>query len=253
MNGFNSWSLPWLLLGGLLVMKMQLFAGASSHSSHTFQGVVTREVGYAYLQFLPKEYKESQRQWPLMLFLHGAGERGNDLEKVKVHGPPKIVADNPDFPFVLISPQCPSGEVWDADALLALLDAVKHRLRIDEKRVYVTGLSMGGFGTWGLIGKAPEQFAAAVPICGGGSTRDFLPPLVRPRYREALQSLPIWAFHGGKDTVVLPEESQRLVAMMDQRVKGNAKLTIYPDAGHDSWTKTYNNAELYTWLLSHAR
>lgn len=227
-----------------------LWAQNPAQSPHRFEGVVARKVAYDYLQFLPAGYEEgSSHQWPLMLFLHGAGERGNDLEKVKQHGPPRRVDADPDFPFVLISPQCPEGQVWDADALLGLLDEVVDRLNIDTKRVYVTGLSMGGFGTWNLIAKDPGRFAAAAPICGGGSTRDFL----LPHSRAALESLPIWVFHGEKDTVVLPEESKRLVAFFQSRLQGRIKLTLYPEAGHDSWTATYANPELYQWMLEQRR
>jgi predicted peptidase len=219
-------------------------------STHSFEGVVSKKVAYRYLQFLPENYDQNQsKEWPLILFLHGAGERGDDLKKVKVHGPPKIVESRPEFPFVVISPQCPTGVVWDADALLAMLDEVTHRLRIDEKRIYVTGLSMGGFGTWNLIGKAPGRFAAAAPICGGGNTRDF----ILPESKEALQTLPVWVFHGGKDGVVIPEESKRLVEFFQKRFKSDIQLTIYPEAGHDSWTETYNNPKLYEWFLSHSR
>lgn len=227
-----------------------LWAQTPAQSPHRFEGVVARKVAYDYLQFLPAGYEEgSTHQWPLMLFLHGAGERGNDLEKVKQHGPPRRVDSDPDFPFVLISPQCPEGQVWDADALLGLLDEVVDRLNIDTKRVYVTGLSMGGFGTWNLIAKDPGRFAAAAPICGGASTRDFL----LPHSRAALESLPIWVFHGEKDTVVLPEESKRLVAFFQSRLQGRIKLTLYPEAGHDSWTATYANPELYQWMLEQRR
>ena len=152
----------------------------------------------------------------------GQASAGNDLEKVKVHGPPKLVESDPDFPFVLISPQCAEGKVWEADALLGLLDDVTHRLRIDSDRICVTGLSMGGFGTWSLIAKDPGRFAAAVPICGGGSTRDFILPVSS----QALATLPIWVFHGEKDTVVLPEESKRLVSFFQSRLKGNIRLTL---------------------------
>ena len=250
MKSVLKWLVCLISLIGVTHSSGSLKAETAAQSAHSFEGVVSKKVGYRYLQFLPASYDEDQeKEWPLILFLHGAGERGDDLNKVKVHGPPMIVESKPDFPFVVISPQCPTGTVWDADALLALLDDVTHRLRIDEKRIYVTGLSMGGFGTWNLIGKAPERFAAAVPICGGGNTRDFL----LPKSREALQSLPIWVFHGGKDTVVLPEESERLVAMIRDRVEGNIQLTIYPDAGHNSWSETYSNPKLYEWFLSHSR
>ena len=223
---------------------------SSVQSTHSFEGVVSKKVAYKYLQFLPEGYdSDTSKEWPLILFLHGAGERGSDLQKVKVHGPPKMVESRPDFPFVVVSPQCPENVVWDPDGLLAMLDEVTHRLRIDEKRVYLTGLSMGGFGTWNLVGKAPGRFAAAAPICGGGNTRDFL----LPKSREALQTLPIWVFHGGQDDVVELEESQRLVNFFQNRLKSDVQLTIYPDAGHDSWTETYNNPKLYEWFLSHSR
>ena len=233
------------------VLNLHVWAeDSNAQSSHSFEGVVTKKVGYRYLQFLPDSYDaDTSKVWPLILFLHGAGERGDDLQKVKVHGPPKMVESRPDFPFIVISPQCPIGVVWDADALLAMLDEVTHRLRVDEKRIYITGLSMGGYGTWNLIGKAPERFAAAAPVCGGGNTRDFL----LPKSKEALQTLPIWVFHGGKDEVVKPDESQRLVDLIQNRVKGDVQFTIYPEAGHDSWTVTYNNPKLYDWFLSHSR
>ena len=235
----------------LLNHNLLICAGESNaQSSHSFEGVVSKKVAYKYLQFLPEAYdSDSSKEWPLILFLHGAGERGNDLQKVKVHGPPKMVESRPDFPFVVVSPQCPEGVVWDSEALLAMLDEVTHRLRIDEKRVYLTGLSMGGFGTWNLVGKAPERFAAAAPVCGGGNTRDFL----LPKSREALQTLPIWVFHGRQDDVVELEESQRLVNFFQNRLKTDIQMTIYPEAGHDSWTETYNNPKLYEWFLSHSR
>ena len=242
------------LFKGLLCASLFCSLGAlgekTSQTVHRYEGVVAKKVAYDYLQFLPSGYEKSgDREWPLLLFLHGAGERGNDLEKVKVHGPPKLVESDPDFPFVLISPQCAEGKVWEADALLGLLDDVTHRLRIDSDRICVTGLSMGGFGTWSLIAKDPGRFAAAVPICGGGSTRDFILPVSS----QALATLPIWVFHGEKDTVVLPEESKRLVSFFQSRLKGSIRLTLYPEAGHDSWTKTYNNPELYQWLLKQSR
>jgi len=242
---WTAWGLLMASMPGVLAQADEVV-----QTSQTFEGVITKKVSYQYLQFLPKAYEaEQERAWPTILFLHGLGESGNDLEKVKIHGPPKIVASQPDFPFILISPQCPKGEVWDAEALLALLDDVTQRLRIDEKRLYVTGLSMGGYGTWDLIGTAPERFAAAAPICGGGSTLDFL----IPKSRKAIQTLPIWAFHGAKDAVVQLEESQRLVGLLQKWYKGEVMLTTYPEAGHDSWTETYDNPKLYEWFLSHSR
>lgn len=236
------------------MLKTVMLAQQSPQSSHRYEGVIGKKASYRYLQYLPESYdQDGAKNWPLLLFLHGVGERGNDLEKVKMHGPPKLVESDPDFPFVLISPQCEEGKVWEVDPLFGLLDEVTHRLKIDSDRIYVTGLSMGGFGAWSMIAKEPGRFAAAIPICGGGNTGDFMRELILPSTAEALAKLPIWVFHGEKDTVVLPEESKRLVSFFQSRLKGNIRLTLYPEAGHDSWTKTYNNPELYQWLLEQSR
>jgi len=205
-----------------------------------------------YLLFTPKGYDASgPKRWPLMLFLHGAGERGSDIWKVTAHGPPKNVAQNPDFPFIVVSPQCPDGEVWSSESLLALLDKVMKELKVDPERVYLTGLSMGGYGTWDLGLKHPEKFAAIVPICGGGELIWTL--LAEGEKKQALQSLGVWAFHGGKDPIVPLDESQRMIDLLKKTGVKDAKLTVYPEAGHDSWTETYRNPELYEWLLSHSR
>src|SRR5262245_53750329 len=137
----------------------------------SFKKKITSNVSADYLLFLPKGYEaKGRKRWPLMLFLHGAGERGTNLSKVTVHGPPKIVKNRPDFPFILVSPQCPEGEVWSNDTLLALLDEVIRKHKVDTNRIYLTGLSMGGYGTWSLGIRYPDGFAAIAPICGGGET-----------------------------------------------------------------------------------
>jgi predicted peptidase len=186
-----------------------------------------------------------------MLFLHGAGERGTNLAKVAVHGPPKLVRQREDFPFILVSPQCPSDQTWSDEALLALLDDVQKKYRVDETRVYLTGLSMGGFATWSLGLKYPERFAAIVPICGGGDILSVL--LARKGSEAALRKLPVWAFHGAKDNVVPVAESERMVNLLKRSGNSNVKLTVYPEAGHDSWTEAYNSQELYDWLLQQSR
>src|ERR1017187_1673939 len=124
-----------------------------------------------YLLFLPEGYDaKAAKRWPLMLFLHGAGERGTNVWKVATHGPPKNVAAHPDFPFIVLSPQCPEHQFWSKDVLLALLDEIMAKYAVDTNRVYLTGLSMGGYGTWDLGMAYPEKFAAIAPICGGGET-----------------------------------------------------------------------------------
>lgn len=199
------------------------------------------DVQMGYLLYLPKDYA-SQDAWPLLLFLHGAGERGDDLELVKKHGPPKQIAAGKDFPFIVVSPQCPRGRWWEPQELLALLDELGRKYKVDADRVYVTGLSMGGFGTWRLASVAPERFAAIAPICGGGEKS----------WARQIAQLPVWAFHGAKDTVVPLQRSQEMVDEI-QRLGGNVRLTVYPEAGHDSWTETYNNPDFYQWLLQQRR
>jgi len=211
----------------------------------SFRGQITKAVALEYLLFLPQDYgRDPEKKWPLMLFLHGAGERGDSLGLVKKHGPPKIVGQQPDFPFIVVSPQCPAGLWWPEklDDLSALLDEVEARYAVDSRRIYLTGLSMGGYGTWSLAQDQPERFAAIVPICGGGSRA----------LARRLKDLPVWVFHGAQDKTVPLEESEKMVAAL-KRAGGSPRLTIYPDAGHDSWTETYDNPELYEWLLSQIR
>ena len=199
-----------------------------------------------YLIQLPEAYAESDGAWPLLLFLHGMGERGNDLEQVKLHGPPKMVAEGKRFSFVLVSPQCPENGWWATDLQLrrldALLDEVVSRYRVDEDRTYVTGMSMGGFGTWALAIRHPHRFAAIAPVCGGGN----------PGVAARIKHLPVWAFHGAKDERVPLQKSQEMVDAL-RAVGGDVTFTVYPDAAHDSWTQTYSNPELYAWFLQHRR
>ena len=191
-----------------------------------------------FLLYLPPAYNGSEENWPLLLFLHGAGERGVDLEQVKVHGPPKMIAQGRDFPFVVISPQCPEDVWWSIDALHALLDEVVETHRIDKSRIYVTGLSMGGYGSWGLAYTYPETFAAVVPICGGGE----------PEKTPLMKEIPSWVFHGAKDEIVPLVRSQEMVDALEE-AGGNVRFTVYPEAGHvGAWENAYGDPELWEWL-----
>ena len=227
-------------------------APPSNQMPKQFQFTRTQHFEVNYLLFLPKGYDANAgKRWPTMLFLHGAGERGTDIWKVTTHGPPKIVADHPDFPFILISPQCPENQRWSREPLLALLNDVIANYAVDTNRLYLTGLSMGGYGTWDLGLSYPEKFAAIVPICGGGELITLL--LSSHDKAAALKSLGVWAFHGGKDPVVPLAESERMVAALKKVGARDVKLTVYPEAGHNSWTEAYDNPELYKWLLQHKR
>ena len=229
-----------LCLSPLLIANVAIAEDAKPRQKKaTLNAPVNVELDY--LLYLPKDY-DSQESWPLVLFLHGAGERGDNLDQVKKHGPPKLVERGEDLPFIVVSPQCPAGRWWEPIELIALLDEIEKEYKVDSNRVCLTGLSMGGFGTWRLASYAPERFAAIAPICGGGE---------RFSARQ-LTKMPIWAFHGGKDSVVPLDRSEAMVEAVKQ-YGGEAKLTVYPEAGHDSWTATYDNPELYKWLLEHKR
>ncbi len=221
----------------------------TGQTAQKFSVTQTRTLSADYLLFLPKGYDVSSgKRWPLIFFLHGSGERGSDVWKVTVHGPPKIDTTETNFPFIVVSPQCPAGKIWSDDLLLALLDNVEKKYAVDTHRVYLTGLSMGGYGTWSLGLSHPERFAAIAPMSGGGS-------LIMPygANQSALKNLPVWAFHGGKDPVVPVEESERMINLMKKIGDQDVKLTIYPEAQHDCWGLAYGDPELYAWFLQHSR
>lgn len=197
---------------------------------------------YRYVTNLPSNFKVDQAT-PLLLFLHGSGERGDDLEKVKVHGPPKLAALGKDFPAIVISPQCPSDERWDTNRLEALLKEVQSKYRIDKSRIYLTGLSMGGYGTMSWVYAHPEHFAAIAPICGGQLEKG---------KSEGIKDIPLWAFHGDQDNVVPIEQTNAYIQELKD-VGGNPKYTIYLGVGHDSWTATYDNPEFWEWLFNQKR
>ena len=227
----------------LALCLMAAPALAQTTTTLPYDGGWTDTASGEALVSLPEGYDaDPDRQWPLMLFLHGAGERGDSLALVAVHGPLKERAAGRDLPFVIVAPQVPSGERWTVGRVAAALDDAVSQYRIDEDRVYLTGLSMGGFGTWEAVMRMPERFAAAVPVCGGGL----------PLGVEAAASVPVWAFHGAMDPVVPIEMSVGMVRAL-RNAGGEVQFTVYPDAGHDSWTETYANPEVYDWLLQHRR
>lgn len=204
---------------------------------------LVRTIEMQYLLYLPPAYDSSEEKWPLLLFLHGAGERGDDLELVKVHGPPKMIAQGKDFPFVVVSPQCPKDEWWSIDALHDLLNEIVDIHRIDTARIYVTGLSMGGYATWGLACTYPERFAAVVPICGGGD----------PEKAPLIKEVPTWVFHGAKDEAVPLQQSQAMVDAL-KAAGSDVRFTVYPEGGHvEAWQNAYGDPDLWEWLAKQRR
>jgi len=222
---------------------------AMTQTTYTFETQLTTCVRLPSWLLLPAAYAQQPDPWPLILFLHGSGERGSDLTSVTQRGLPKAVQHRPAFPFVVLAPQCPARTIWSVhlDALHALLWAVVGSFNIDPQRITVTGLSMGGSGAWHLAVTYPESFAALVPVCGG----DYW-CIGGPEQVERLRQLPVWAFHGAQDTVIPSTAAQRLVTAV-QTVGGHARLTQYPDVGHNCWHQAYATDELYTWLLHQRR
>ena len=174
-----------------------------------------------------------------MVFLHGAGERGADVQLVRKTGLTQTLERRGATPYVMIAPQCPSGGWWDTAALDKLLDQALTDYRVDKQRVVLTGLSMGGFGTWKWGAEHPERFAALIPICGGGKSETV----------ASLKGMPIWGFHGDADSAVKLNLGQTMVDAA-KKAGADVKFTIYPGVGHNSWDKAYGEPELEGWILA---
>ncbi len=191
-----------------------------------------------YLITYPAEYDISKEN-PVIIFLHGAGTRGGSFDKLISNQYFEITQKYENFPFVTVAPLCCENSWFDVLHLLKdLVRKIAGAEFSDRRKIYLLGNSMGGYMTWQLAMSMPEYFAAIVPICGGGMYWN----------AERLVNVPVWAFHGKKDCVVFPEESKKMVDAVN-KCGGNAKLTVYPDAGHNSWGETYRNYEVFEWLL----
>jgi predicted peptidase len=231
-------------LAMLVIFVLLVFpAGAQEVNSEQTQRIKSF-VELQYLLQLPADYNnDSSPGYPLILFLHGSGERGDSLPLVKAWGPPKIAAEK-GLPFIVISPQCPANEWWTSllYPLSEILDEAIATYPIDTNRIYLTGLSMGGFGTFALAQMYPHYFAAIAPVCGGGT----------PGLAKFSMSLPTWIFHGEVDEVV-PVENSELMYKALQEVGADVKLTVFPGVNHDSWIPAYNNSGLFEWFLEHQK
>ena len=190
----------------------------------------------------PKNFKSSKK-YPTLLFLHGAGTRGNDISKVTEGVFFEELEKHGELPFITVAPLCSEDTWFDMwERLERLVVQIASLPEVDKNRMYVMGASMGGYATWQLAMSMPEYFAAIVPICGGGMYWN----------AERLKNVPVWAFHGALDAVVFPEESQKMVDKVNKR-GGNAKLTVYPENAHNAWSDTYGNRKVFEWLLSHSK
>ena len=226
-----------LLFLAIILISMNQHVIAQTQSKE--KAVIIHKTTLNYLLWLPSEYKKDKKKtYPLLIFLHSSGERGDTLDLIKKHGPPSFVESKPDFPFITVSPQCPLGQWWNVEDLQQMLEQILKIYRVDTRRIYLTGLSMGGFGTWSWASKYPNQFAAIAPVCGGGYIQ----------FADELKNTPVWAFHGEADPVVPVKRTIEMVEAVNAN-GGSARMTIYPGVGHDSWVNAYNDEELYKWLL----
>lgn len=212
---------------------------------HSFSTVITKSLTLDYLLWLPENYHTDSEPIPLVLFLHGTGERGSDVTKVMNHGLPKKRLQWPDCPFVLVAPQCPLDSIWvfQIDALDHLLQLITAHYKIDRSRQYVTGLSLGATGVYHMVMAFPTRFAAMVPVCGRGPGGSLMAQVAHT---------PAWIFHGDADDIVPLTESERMARGIEAH-GGSAKLTVYHGVGHDSWSRAYDESALYEWLLSQRR
>jgi predicted peptidase len=218
--------------------------------SYISSAIAATTIGY--YAYLPEDhYYEADETFPLLIFLHGSGEKGNgttEVNRVLVHGPPKLVKNGRAFPFIIISPQLPSSQGgWPVGLVDELIARARTAYRVDPTRIYVTGLSMGGYGTWAYAQARPNVVAAVVPIAGAGN----------PGSACAMKNVPAWALHGDADNTVDESGSINMVNAINACSPGpavTAKLTIYPGVGHDSWTRTYDGSaghDIYQWLLQY--
>lgn len=216
-----------------------------AQTPHHFEAQITKQVQLDYLLYFPPDYDtDVSQRFPLIISLHGGGGRGSDLELVKQSGIALDLEQGRDLPFVVVSPQCPADSHWTlhTDALNALIGEVIERHRVDEDRVYLTGVSLGGGGTWMLAGAYPERFAAIAPIAAR----------IVPLPLERLLNLPIRVFHGAQDELIPVSEAQRTVEAL-KRMGGSVELTVFPDAGHNIRERVYGGSDLFDWFLKQRR
>ena len=232
------------LFGAALLLLLPSLARADGPKTGLLDRTITDADGKEakYVLFVPHDYK-GDKPYPLVLFLHGAGETGNDGKKQTYVGlGPVTRMQEKSFPFFVVFPQS-QDRTWAAESkdglrALDILAAVQREYKIDDKRLYLTGLSMGGFGTWSLATKYPDRWAAIVPVCGGGD----------PAKAESIKDIPCWCFHGDADTAVPVERSRQMIEAL-KGAGGKPKYTEYAGIGHNSWEMAYNTPELYDWLL----
>lgn len=235
----HRWGLEFLLAAAVLLLVGQLswpqlvrWWRLPSPGTIGFDQFDAPTIAGDYLIYLPESYSDT-KNWPLILFLHGSGERGNDPRRLRRQEPL-----GRKLPAVVVMPQCLPSCSWEPQALAGLVESVASRYKVDRDRIYLVGFSMGATGVWYTAASHPELFAAIVPIAGGGNPAD----------AKALRDLPVWAFHGAEDKTVPVEGSQRMIDAL-HREGSQARLTILPGKGHGIRDLTCGRADLWKWLL----
>ncbi|RME91566.1 MAG: phospholipase [Verrucomicrobia bacterium] len=232
-----------LVLASLILLSGGVVAQQPAPGKQVEQSLKTSDGGeMPYLLYLPQEYAKDGDPSPMILFLHGRGESYGPLSIVAKWGPPRRLAAGEQMKYIVVSPQCPGNSFWSRDdqqrRLVELLDHIKSHYNVDTDRIYLTGLSMGGFGTWRLAADHPDWFAAAVPVCGRGNPAD-APKLV---------NLPIWVWHGTDDRAVPFKASEEMVKAIRAAGGKKVRFTTLEHIGHASWQAAYQSSDLYNWL-----
>lgn len=198
-----------------------------------------------YYIYYPEEYeKRKKEKFGILLFLHGGGESGDSLSTLKSNGPPKLIAEGKQFPFLILAPQNPHKKKWwNTRAVIQLLDTVIENNRVDKKRIYLTGLSRGGGAAWELAVQYPDKFAAMAVVCG-------MTPIPYASWID--KNMPIWVFHGTADQSIPFSESEEMVKKL-KSMGHDVKFTAYEGVGHNSWVQAYTTEELYLWFMAQER
>lgn len=229
-----------------IILCASLIQGCSAQTNLIEDEVETVSIEkLRYYLYYPERYENKKEgKFGLLLFLHGGGDAGDSLSRIKSSGPPKLIAQGKQFPFLILAPQNPfEKKWWNTRAVMQLLDTIVENNRVDKKRIYLTGLSRGGGAAWELAVQYPKKFAAMAVVCG-------MSPLPYAAWID--KKMPIWVFHGEEDKSIPISESEEMV----NRLKGmgyDVQFTRYKGVGHNSWVKAYNTEELYEWFMAQER
>ncbi|WP_233789461.1 alpha/beta hydrolase-fold protein [Sphingobacterium sp. HMA12] len=200
------------------------------------------KANYKHLTYLPKSYNTDKSKYPLVIYLHGGSQKGNNLEKLKIYGLPYLVDQRKEFDFIMVAPQCPEGKYWSTENWFdSLYDEVTSKYRVDKSRVYVTGISMGGYGTYITALDHPEKIAAIVPLCGGINDNDTTRICT-------LKDIPILTYHGTADDEISKQETERIADFLN-KCEGNIIFHRIAGEGHGIQYLYETNTEIYEWML----